>query len=314
MDFFVSGNLHRYPLTAFFLLLYYFSTGQHTITGKIQDRVSTLALSGVTVKLIKNDSTIQSASTNAFGLFTIKNVKNGTYIVRTSIIGYQSLDSVVKAYADLQLKMDLESSEIALEEIEITATPAASIRGDTTEFDAKKFSTREFADADELVAQIPGVELDEEGNVKAHGEEVTKIIVDGKEFFSTDPRIALKTLPAEIIDKIQLIDEKSEQAKFSGFDDGNRRKVINIVTKPDRRRGTFGKASSGYGDHQKFALNSSLNRFDGDHKLAVNLMANNVNETNFAEQGRGGSRRGTTTPSAALQTPMPAPSTITMCF
>ncbi|MFD1771755.1 outer membrane beta-barrel protein [Sphingobacterium suaedae] len=292
MDFFVSGNLHRYPLTAFFLLLYYFSTGQHTITGKIQDRVSTLALSGVTVKLIKNDSTIQSASTNAFGLFTIKNVKNGTYIVRTSIIGYQSLDSVVKAYADLQLKMDLESSEIALEEIEITATPAASIRGDTTEFDAKKFSTREFADADELVAQIPGVELDEEGNVKAHGEEVTKIIVDGKEFFSTDPRIALKTLPAEIIDKIQLIDEKSEQAKFSGFDDGNRRKVINIVTKPDRRRGTFGKASSGYGDHQKFALNSSLNRFDGDHKLAVNLMANNVNETNFAEQGRGGSRRG----------------------
>src|SRR5690606_34761619 len=176
--------------------------------------------------------------------------------------------------------------------IEITGIPAVSLRGDTTEFDAKRFSTREYADADELVSQIPGVEVDEEGNVKAHGEEVTKIIVDGKEFFSTDPRIALKPLPAESIDKIQLIDEKSEQARFSGFDDGERKKVINIVTKPDKKRGTFGKASSGYGDENKFALNTSINRFENDKKIAVNLMANNVNETNFAEQGRGGSRRG----------------------
>src|SRR5690606_17380769 len=180
----------------------------------------------------------------------------------------------------------------ALEEIEITGIPAVSLRGDTTEFDAKRFSTREYADADELVVQIPGVEMDEQGNVKAHGEEVTKIIVDGKEFFITDPRIALKTLPAEIIDKIQLIDEKSEQARFSGFDDGERQKVINIVTKPNKKRGTFGKASSGYGDENKFALNTSVNRFDGDKKIAINLMANNVNETNFAEQGRSGSRQG----------------------
>src|SRR5690606_40931140 len=110
----------------------------------------------------------------------------------------------------------------------------------------------EFADSDELIAQVPGVMIDEDGNVSAHGEEVTKIIVDGKEFFSTDPRIALKTLPAEIISKIQIIDEKSEQAKFSGFDDGTRSKVINIVTKPDRRHGYFGKANTGLGAENKF--------------------------------------------------------------
>src|SRR5690606_26943595 len=157
---------------------------------------------------------------------------------------------------------------------------------------ARNFSTREFADADELVAQVPGVMIDEEGNVSAHGEQVTKIIVDGKEFFSTDPRIALKSLPAEIISKIQIIDEKSEQARFSGFDDGTRNKVINIVTKPERRHGYFGKANAGMGMSDKFGLATNLNGFDGDKKLAINLMANNINETNFAEQGRGGGRRG----------------------
>src|SRR5690606_25036123 len=238
-------------------------------------------------------STLQSASSNRLGIFSLKNIPQGMYTLRATNLGYQAFKSpITLSDKDIQINIAMESKEIALEEIEITGTPAVSLRGDTTEFDAKRFSTREYADADELVAQIPGVELDEEGNGKAHGEEVTKIIVDGKEFFSTDPRIALNTMPAEIIDKNQLIDEKSEQARFSGFDDGERRKVINIVTKPDRKRSTFGKASSGYGDENKFALNTSMNRFNGDEKIAVNLMANNVNETNFAEQGRGGSRRG----------------------
>src|SRR5690606_30629158 len=270
------------------------SMAQHAINGKVEDKISNIPLTGVTINILNTkDSILLSTSTNRLGIFSFKNIPHGRYSLRVINLGYQSFKlSIILSDKDIQIDIPMESGEIALEEIEITGTPAISLRGDTTEFDAKRFSTREYADADELVAQIPGVELDEEGNVKAHGEEVTKIIVDGKEFFSTDPRIALKTLPAEIIDKIQLIDEKSEQARFSGFDDGERRKVINIVTKPDRKRGTFGKVSSGYGDENKFALNTSMNRFNGDEKIAVNLMANNVNETNFAEQGRGGSRRG----------------------
>jgi len=270
------------------------SMAQHAINGKVEDKISNIPLTGVTINILNTkDSILLSTSTNRLGIFSFKNIPHGRYSLRAINLGYQPFKlSIILSDKDIQIDIPMESAEIALEEIEITGTPAISLRGDTTEFDAKRFSTREYADADELVAQIPGVELDEEGNVKAHGEEVTKIIVDGKEFFSTDPRIALKTLPAEIIDKIQLIDEKSEQARFSGFDDGERRKIINIVTKPDRKRGTFGKASSGYGDENKFALNTSINRFNGDEKIAVNLMANNVNETNFAEQGRGGSRRG----------------------
>src|SRR5690606_33310333 len=163
-------------------------------------------------------------------------------LIHTQSISYKTeTKSISLSEKPVHLIFRLEPAELAIEEVEITASPSVALRGDTVEFDARNFSTREYADADELVAQVPGVMV----------EEVTKIIVDGKEFFSTDPRIALKSLPAEIIAKIQLIDEKSEQAKFSGFDDGSRSKVINIVTKPDRRQGQFGKANAGLGGDSK---------------------------------------------------------------
>lgn len=294
MEFFISTYFRPVSLILFLSMNSFLAIAQQAISGKVEDKILSTPLTGVTVSILNTkDSILQSTSSNRLGAFTFKNIPKGTYTLHATSLGYQTFRApIILSNQDIQTHIAMASGEMVLEEIEITGIPAVSLRGDTTEFDAKRFSTREFADADELVAQIPGVELDEEGNVKAHGEEVTKIIVDGKEFFSTDPRIALKTLPAEIIDKIQLIDEKSEQAKFSGFDDGERKKVINIVTKPDRKKGTFGKASSGYGDEDKFALNTSINRFNGEEKIAVNLMANNVNETNFAEQGRGGSRRG----------------------
>ncbi|SMG40787.1 outer membrane beta-barrel protein [Sphingobacterium psychroaquaticum] len=289
------NRFFRRRIGLFFLMILFsfVAFGQQSITGKILDKISSAPVGGATLKLLnEKDSVIKSTSSDKQGSFAFQ-VSAGKYLIKLSNIGHQPVDKQVTITdKNVQTIFLLDPSEVVLEEIEITAGAAVALKGDTMEFDAKKFSTREFADADELIAQIPGVELDEEGNVKAHGENVTKIIVDGKEFFSTDPRIALKTLPAEIIDKVQIIDEKSEQAKFSGFDDGQRRKVINIVTKPDKKRGLFGKAASGYGDHNKFQLNSSINRFQDDQKIAVNLMGNNVNETNFAEQGRGGSRRG----------------------
>ena len=288
-----SKRRFRSFILAFLCLSVTLGYAQKSISGKVQDKVSSRLLAGATVQLlVAKDSVIRAGTTGPSGVFTFENLPAGSYKLRASLLGYLSgAQAVQLSQVDLKTSISLDPSEIALEEIEVTATPSVAIRGDTTEYDATKFSTRDLADADELVVQIPGVEIDEEGNIKAHGEDVKKIIVDGKEFFSTDPRIALKTLPAEIIAKIQLIDEKSEQAKFSGFDDGQRSKIINIVTKPDKRKGTFGKASAGYGADNKFAVNSSLNRFDGDAKIAINLLANNVNETNFGEQGRGGRRR-----------------------
>ncbi|ERJ57808.1 hypothetical protein M472_15990 [Sphingobacterium paucimobilis HER1398] len=277
---------------------------QHVLSGNIVDKTTSKPLSGVTVRAInQKDSSTISISSNAKGVFSQQNLKKGDYTISTNIIGFKTESRSISIEGKpVYLFFRLEPSEIAIEEVEIIAAPAIVLKGDTMEFDAKNFSTREYAEADELVAQIPGVMIDEEGNVEAHGEKVTRIIVDGKEFFSSDPRIALKNLPAEIIAKIQLIDEKSEQARFSGFDDGKRNKIINIVTKPDKRHGHFGKLNGGKGDRNKFGINASLNTFDGDKKYAVNLMANNINETNFAEQGRGGNRRANNNTERGLST------------
>lgn len=269
--------------------------GQQEISGIVSDKTLSTPLNGVSLKLKhQQDSTIQyTLTSNKRGYFMLTNLALGKYTLTSSFIGYKrEVLTISVTTKPLQLSIRMEPTEFSIEEVEITGNQTIAIKGDTLEFDAQNFSTREYAEADELIAQVPGIIIDEEGNVSAHGEQVTRIIVDGKEFFSSDPRIALKTLPAEIIAKIQLIDEKSEQARFAGFDDGKRNKIINIVTKEDKRNGKFGKTMIGKGDADKYTVNASINSFKQDEKYAINLMTNNINETNFAEQGRGGNRRG----------------------
>ncbi len=281
--------------TVLFILLFsQVVNAQVTFSGKVIDKTKNSNLQDVTIQIINlKDSTVRGTKSNDKGEFTFPRVSTGRFKLSTSLLGFKRYEKVIEIKESPEpITVPLEPAEIRLEEITIAPEPGVSIKGDTLEFNARNFLTREYADADEMVAQVPGITIDEEGNVSAHGEEVTKILVDGKEFFSTDPKVALKTLPADIIDKLQIIDEKSEQAKFSGFDDGKRSKVINIVIKPDKKKGYFGKLNAGKGDGNKFAINTNGNAYRGDEKISFNLMANNVNETNFSEQGRGGARRG----------------------
>lgn len=270
---------------------------QQRLSGRVINIEDSLAVIGATLKLFpyNNDTlSIQSSSSDKMGNFIMNNVKPGKYNLTIQALGYQkhNLPLAITNAKNEVVIIKLQLDNIGIDEVVVSASPAVLLKGDTLEYDAKKYVTRDFADADEIVAQIPGVMIDEDGNVTAQGEQVTRIIVDGKEFFSSDPKVALKSLPADIIAKIQLIDEKSEQSRFSGFDDGKRSKVINIVTKPDKKVGYFGKSAVSKGDGNKFSVNSSTNNFSGDRKLAINILANNINETNFAEQGRGGARRG----------------------
>lgn len=289
-----TSNYFLFTVIFIISLFPFLTKAQNNISGTISEITKSKPLVGVTLTLLNTkDSSKNTFTTNENGFFAKSNLPNGTFTLSTNFIGYKNdIQQIEFTGKPIHLSLRLEPSEISIEEVEISAPQSLTMRGDTMEFDAKKFSTREFAEADELVAQIPGVIIDEEGNVSAHGEQVTRIIVDGKEFFSSDPRITLKTLPADIIAKIQLIDEKSEQSRFSGFDDGKRTKVINIVTKPDKRTGKFGKNAVSKGNEDKFAVNIGYNGFNQDEKYSFNILANNVNETNFAEQGRGGGRRG----------------------
>lgn len=281
-----------------FLLIIVFShsisQAQSIVSGKVQDKTKANPLQDASIQLLNlKDSTVRSAKSNDKGAFSFERVNPGRYQLSGTLLGFKKFEQQLDVNKATQsVVLELEPGEIIIEEITIAPAPNVAVRGDTLEFNSRNFATREYADADEMVAQVPGVTIDEDGKVSAHGEEVTKIMVDGKEFFSTDPKVALKTLPADIIDKLQIIDEKSEQSKFSGFDDGKRSKVINIVTKPDKKKGLFGKFNAGKGDEDKFSLNTGVNAFRGDEKVSINIMANNINETDFSEQGRGGFRRG----------------------
>ena len=272
---------------------------QQYITGKLLDNTTSQPIRGasITIIAVKDSSKVQ-VPTDILGRFSSSTLPNGDYLVSTQPMGYSmDLRRVKLIGQTIDLMFKLTNAEIVLDEINISSS-SIQVKGDTLEFDTKKYITQDFADADELVKQIPGVEIDENGNVKAQGEPVNKIIIDGREFFSTDPKIALKNLPADVIAKIQIIDDKTEQAKFSGFDDGKRMKVINIVTKPDKRKSYFGKLSGGAGPDRKYAVNTQVTKMSPKRQYSIDINTNNVNQPNgFATRGntRGRTGQGVTT-------------------
>ena len=294
------------------ILLFFFSMtafAQQSITGVVVENLSNETLSGASVTLLNSkDSVLLVNRSGTDGKFILKDIPDGNYTLQINFIGFNRHKQALVLHSSNKiapLKIALDYTNTMLADVDINVAPMVVMKGDTTEFNASAFTTEPYADADALIAQLPGAEIDEEGKLKIQGEDVVRIMVDGREFFSSDPRIAMKTLPADIIDKIQIIDEKSDQANFTGFDDGERRKIMNIVTKPDRRHGYFGKVAGGYGNSDRFNTGGSINAFQGKRRLSFNLLSNNVNQQGFAMEtlaggetvntgrgGRGGGGRG----------------------
>lgn len=161
-------------------------------------------------------------------------------------------------------------------------------KGDTTEMNAGNFQVNPDASAEDLVRKMPGV-TSSNGQVQAQGEQVKRVLVDGKPFFGDDPNTALKNLPADVISKIQIYDGKSDQSAFTGFDDGNTSKTMNIITKMGFKNGMFGKAFGGYGrsfdgtgDVNKYKAGVNVNYFAGDRRFTMLSQFNNINEQNFS--------------------------------
>ncbi len=159
-------------------------------------------------------------------------------------------------------------------------------KGDTSQFNAGSYKTNPDANAQDLITKMPGVTVDPaSGKVQAQGEQVQRILVDGKEFFGNDPDAVLKNIPAEVIDKIQVYDRASDQAQFTGFDDGNQQKTINIVTKPQFRNGQFGRVQAGYGPQDdRYQVSGNINQFKGKQRLSVVAQSNNINQQNFGTE------------------------------
>jgi hypothetical protein len=260
-----------------------------TFKGKLVDSALQQNLKGATISVLNgNDSTLVSYGlSKEDGTFQIDYIPFGNYIGLITFLGYQeirkefSLNSNQNEYNTGILYL-LETAPV-LEEVLIKTSPIL-IKGDTTEFNAGQFKTIPNATAEDLLKKLPGMEVERDGSVKSNGEPVARILVDGKRFFGNDPKMATRNLTTDIIDKIQVIDAQSDQSQFSGFDDGERIKTINIITKKDRRKGDFGKASFAAGNSGRFANAVSANRFNGDQKISFIGQTNNINNQNFSIQ------------------------------
>jgi hypothetical protein len=160
-------------------------------------------------------------------------------------------------------------------------------KGDTTSFNANAFKTQTNAQAEDLIRKMPGITM-QGGQIQAQGEQVQKILVDGREFFGSDPNIALRNLPADAIDRVEVLDQRSDQSRLTGFDDGSYTKTINIILRSDRKNGSFGRTYAGYGNDDRYAAGGSVNFFKGDQRISVLGLFNNINQQNFSSQDLAG--------------------------
>src|SRR5450432_1621474 len=260
-----------------------------SIKGIVKDTSANqpLADATITVLLAKDSSLVSFSRTNSNGFFSIRNMDKGDYRLLITHVGYRNLNklfSVTNALADIDFgTLFISNKSVLLDEVTITQEkPPVVIRNDTIEFNASSFKTKPNALVEDLLKKLPGVQVDKDGKIKSNGEEVKKILVDGKEFFGSDPKMATKNLPADAVDKVQVFDRKSDQSRFTGFDDGNSEKTINLTIKQDRKNGVFGKAAAGAGDKGRYDGNFNVNSFSGERQVSAIGMANNTNKQGFS--------------------------------
>ncbi len=277
------------------------------VTGSVVEQGSDTPIEQATVRLlnVKDSAMVRGVVSARNGSFTLKNVKKGSYLLHITFIGYDPL------YQPLQItgkknpvnvgKLELSDGAIELgEAVVIGKAPEVTVRNDTVEYNADSYKVTEGSVLEDLLKKMPGVEVDGEGKITVNGKEVKKVMVDGKEFFSDDPKVASKNLPAKMIDKLQVLDKKSDMAQMTGFDDGEEETVINLTVKPGMKQGWFGNAYGGYGSKDRYEGNAMVNRFVNNDQITFMGGANNTNNMGFSDlastmfsgMGGGGGRRG----------------------
>ncbi|MCC6549296.1 MAG: outer membrane beta-barrel protein [Ignavibacteriaceae bacterium] len=273
------------------------------VTGVVKDTADGKALTGANIKLehLRNPDFSKYGTSDGSGKFHFTGLNQGRYIFEISFIGYEKHTDTLRLRGEnINLKTILLKREaIEIDGVTVTGQSIPAIqKEDTIEFSSKSYKTNPDANAEDLVQKIPGI-TKEDGVIKAQGEEVKRVLVDGRPFFGDDPNAVLRNLPAEVVDRIQIFDQMSEQSQFTGFDDGNASKTINIVTRPERRNGKFGKLYGGYGTDDRYSGGAVYNIFNNQQRLSLLGLSNNVSIQNFSSQdlvgvssGGGGGGRG----------------------
>jgi hypothetical protein len=276
-------------LLIFYSLLTYAQEKPGQVTGRVVDSKN-IAISDVSIQLLNHDNKAVSTRvfTDSTGTYLLNNLNLGNYRLKVSYLGLETLlvNFIITAEKP-KVSLDniiLEDSR-SLNTVEIKgAVNPVRVRKDTTEYNAKYYKTREEAMLEDLLKRLPGVQVDRDGKVTTQGEVINRITLNGKEFFTGDPLKATKNIPVAIINKVQVIDQKSEQAQLSGIDFGKKTKMINIITDEDKNKGFFGKQTAGYGTNDRYEVKLNGNYFDDQEQITLLGALSNINSNASAGQ------------------------------
>ncbi|AVR44332.1 TonB-dependent receptor [Christiangramia fulva] len=273
-------------LSLFFFITAIGFSQDFEITGKIVDS-SKIPLQSATVyaEKVKDSSLVTYTITEKDGSFLLKGTtdadKVNFYVSYTGFVPYKKVIEIEpkKNLGNIQLQV----MDNALEEVNIVSSrPPITVKKDTLEFNAESFNTRQDANLEDLMKKLPGVEVDTDGNITVNGKPVSRILVNGKEFFGNDPKIATKNLPKEIISKVQVTDTKTKSEEFTGKAGNPDDKTINIQLKEDKNKGYFARATAGGGSDERYELSGIGNIFKDKMRLSVLASSNNINSSGFS--------------------------------
>ncbi len=259
------------------------------IKGNINDRTDSKPIVSATVSLLKqrDSSVVATTVTGKEGAFSFRNLSPDSFIVKVNALNYQefisfiTLKDTVRTLSTYVLdRQDKDLSTVTV----VARTPPVVVKGDTSQFSASQYKVNPDATTEDLIKKMPGITVAKDGTVTAQGETVKKVTIDGKDFFGDDASAALKNLPSEVVDKIQVFDRMSDQSRLSGIDDGNSTKAINVVTKAGLRNGRFGRVFAGYGTDDRYNAGGNVSFFKGNRRLSLVGNFNNINQQNFASQ------------------------------
>ena len=246
-----------------------------------------------------SETASQFVMTDDEGKAVLEKIRKGTYVVKAEIMGYKSFEQevVVEKNVDLgEVKMSEDVELLDAASISAVGNPIV-VKKDTIEYNASSFKTSDNDMLEELLKKLPGVEVGTDGSITANGETITKIMIDGKPFFLDDPQLASKNLPAKIIEKVKVVEKKSDQALFTGIDDGQEEMVIDLSLKPGMMDGMFGNAMAGGGhdipgegsdmNDPRFQAAAMVGRFSDKSQISVLLNGNNTNNRGFNDVAGG---------------------------
>lgn len=276
-------------VTLFFNYAAYSQTSRD-ISGVVKDSTGTSIIAATVKYVVGKDTSF--TRTDLDGKFTLRGVKSSEFLLTVTSLGYQTFNRRY-LYKDAETPIELEAITLRaqnrmLNEVVISGTPGVTIKEDTIVYRASDYPVRENSLAEDLLKRVPGIEVDKDGNVSAQGKQVTRVRINGKDFFGGDVKTATQQLPADLLESVQVIDDYGDQANLTGVRNGDPEKILNFTIRADKNKGYFARATAGGGDKDRYQASLTANTYNNTEQFSFIGNLNNTNSNVFSFQGGGG--------------------------